>query len=76
MFGLPVHAHAPGFLARALITWLVTAPEEWHLPLTGSAEMAGCIIFRALRDRGLRLFNDEISHVGFIADQWAPPAAR
>ncbi len=59
MFGLPVHARPPALLARLLINWILTVPEGWHLPLTGAAEMTGCIVFRALRDTALELFADE-----------------
>lgn len=59
LFGLPVHAHPPALLPRALINLLVSTPERWHLPLTGASEMAGCVMFRALRDCGLELFSEE-----------------
>jgi hypothetical protein len=59
LFGLPVHARPPVLAVRLLIRWMITVSESWRLPLTGSAEMAGCILFRALRDRGLALFADE-----------------
>jgi len=59
LFGLPVHARPPAILARTLINWIVSVPEDWHRPLTGCAEMAGCLIFGALRDRGLALFAHE-----------------
>ncbi len=59
IFGLPVHPRPPRFFARTLVKILVATPERWNLPLTGAAEMAGCVIFRALRDRGVALFADE-----------------
>jgi len=59
LFDLPVHAQAPAFAARAIVGLIVHTSERWHLPLTGCAEMAGCVIFRALRDAGVRLFADE-----------------
>lgn len=59
IFGLPVHARPPAFLARAICKLLVAAPEERTLPLTGCAEMVGCVLFRALRDRGVALFAGE-----------------
>jgi hypothetical protein len=59
LFGLPVHAQAPAFVARVIVTLIVHTPERWHRPLTGCAEMAGCVIFRALRDAGTSLFADE-----------------
>src|SRR5262249_33103036 len=59
MFDLPVRTRPPARLVRLLIKFLVTAPESWTLPITGFAEMAGCILFRLLRDRGVELFADE-----------------
>jgi hypothetical protein len=59
MFDLPVHAHPPALLARTMVRLIVATPERWNLPLAGAGEMAGCIIFRLLRDRGVRLFADE-----------------
>lgn len=59
MFGLPLRMHPPAMLARAVIWVLVGIPERWSLPLAGAAEMAGCVIFRMLRDRGIALFADE-----------------
>lgn len=59
VFGLPVHPHPPVLVARVIVQLLVTAPPDSLLPLTGFAEMAGCTLFRLLRDRGLALFADE-----------------
>jgi hypothetical protein len=59
MFGLEVDAGPPALLARLIVDVLVATPEKWNLPLTGCGEMAGCVIFRALRDRGVALFSDE-----------------
>jgi len=59
MFGLPVHAFPPPLLARTLIYWLISVPRRWQLPVVGCAEMAGCVLFRALRDRGVALFAGE-----------------
>jgi hypothetical protein len=59
MFGLPVHARPPALCARLIVGFIIATPEKYHLPLTGCAEMAGCVIFRALRDRGVALFADE-----------------
>jgi hypothetical protein len=59
IFGLPVHARPPALVARIIVKLLVTMPEEWGLPLAGCAEMAGCILFRMLRARGVALFADE-----------------
>jgi len=59
MFSLPVHARPPGLFARLIIRLTIALPEEWHLPLAGAAEMMGCVMFRALRDRGVALFAEE-----------------
>ena len=59
MFGVPVHARPPALFARVIIRLTIALPEEWHLPLAGAAEMVGCVMFRALRDRGVALFADE-----------------
>jgi hypothetical protein len=64
LFGLPVPVRPPARFVRALIYGLVFAPPRWHLPLTGASEMAGCVIFRALRDRGVELFAGEPEVVG------------
>src|SRR5262249_47250355 len=58
-FGLEVLPRPPRLVARALVKVLVATPERWNLPLAGAGEMAGCVIFRALRDRGVSLFADE-----------------
>jgi len=58
-FGLTVHPKPPRFVARAIVKILVATPERWNLPLTGATEMAGCVIFRLLRDRGVELFADD-----------------
>jgi hypothetical protein len=59
MFGLPVHARPPVVLARAMIRWMISMPPVWRLPVTACGEMVGCVLFRALRDRGLALCADE-----------------
>ena len=56
MFDLPVRAQAPPMIARVLVNYLLTVPLAWRLPVTGMAEMVGCVLFRALRDRGIALF--------------------
>jgi len=66
IFGLPVGTQPPPLVARMIVKTIIGTPEAWHLPLTGSAEMAGCIIFRALRDRGVELFADEPAVAGRI----------
>jgi hypothetical protein len=59
LFGLPVFMQPPPLAARLLVKTILSVPEAWHLSLTGSAEMTGCTIFRALRDRGVALWADE-----------------
>jgi hypothetical protein len=59
MFGLTVHPAPPPRLTRALISWMVMAPPRWVLPVVGFSEMVGCVLFRALRDRGVAVFADE-----------------
>jgi len=59
MFGLPVSARPPRAFVRLMIHLMVSAPERWTLPLVGASEMTGCVLFRALRDKGVELFADE-----------------
>jgi hypothetical protein len=59
MFGLPVSARPPRAFVRLMIHLMVSAPERWTLPLVGASEMVGCVLFRALRDKGVELFADE-----------------
>jgi len=59
LFGLQVQAGPPPLAARVLIKTIVHLPPHWTLPLVGCSEMIGCVIFRALRDRGIALFADE-----------------
>src|SRR5262249_36009278 len=56
IFGLPLRPHPPALLARLIVKLIVGTSEAWHMPFTGCAEMAGCVLFRALRDRGVELF--------------------
>lgn len=46
-------------LMRMMINGLVLAPPHWVLPAVGFSEMVGCVLFRALRDRGVELFAAE-----------------
>lgn len=57
--GLPVHHRPPALFARGIVNLLLSTPESWNLPLTGASEMVGCVLFRMLRDAGVRLFADE-----------------
>jgi len=59
IFGLPVRWRPPALVPRLMIHFMVHTPETWHLPFAGCAEMVGCVIFRALRERGVALFADE-----------------
>src|SRR5262245_33972405 len=59
LFDLPVHPTPPAIFTRAFIKLMVATPQRWVLPLVGLGEMVGCVLFRALRDRGLALFADE-----------------
>ena len=59
IFDLPVPPVPPPLVARLIVRTLVATPERWHLPLTGACEMAGCILFAMLGERGTTLFADE-----------------
>jgi hypothetical protein len=59
MFDLPFPTIPPRFALRATIRLFVALPHEWTLPLVGASEVVGCILFRALRDEGVRLFADD-----------------
>jgi hypothetical protein len=67
VFGLTARPRPPALVARALVRLLVATPEPWTRPLTGCAEMVGCLVFRALRDAGVELFADEPAVAGRIA---------
>jgi hypothetical protein len=59
MFGLPFPTVPPRLALRATIRLFVALPHEWTLPLVGASEVVGCILFRAMRDEGMRLFADD-----------------
>lgn len=59
MFGLPYPTVLPKLALRTTIRLFVALPHEWTLPLVGASEVVGCILFRAMRDEGLRLFADD-----------------
>ena len=59
LFDLPARMHPPAMPVRAVIWILLGIPERWSRPLSGAAEMVGCVIFRLLRDRGVALFAGE-----------------
>jgi len=59
MFGLPFPTIPPKLALRATIRLFVALPHERTLPLVGASEVVGCILFRAMRDEGVRLFSDD-----------------
>jgi len=59
LFGLAVRPQPPAWSTRLFVKLLLALPERWQLPLSGAAEMAGCVLFRALGDRGVELLADE-----------------
>jgi hypothetical protein len=59
MFGLPFPTVPPRLALRTTIRLFVALPHEWTLPLVGASEVVGCVLFRAMRDAGLRLFADD-----------------
>jgi hypothetical protein len=72
MFGLPFPTVPPRLAMRATIRLFVALPHEWTLPLVGASEVVGCILFRALRDEGMRLFADDppvAARIGQLCDQ-------
>jgi hypothetical protein len=72
LFAVRVQPRPPVWPARAFIGVLLSLPERWQLPLSGAAEMAGCVLFRALRDHGVALMADEpavSSHIRRLYDQ-------
>ena len=55
-----------------IIRLTIALPEAWHLPLAGAAEMVGCVMFRALRERGVALFAAEpavAERIGLLYDE-------
>ncbi len=68
IFGLPVPHCPPPPLIRFMIKLMVFSPfpKRLTMPLVGMNEMAGCVIFAALRDRGMELFADEPAVVARI----------
>jgi len=66
LFDLPIRHRPPAIGMRAVAHFMVRTPERWHLPLVGAGEMAGCVMFRTLRDRGLELFARDTKIAGRI----------
>ncbi len=52
-------ADSPGLGVKIARRNTVALPHEWTLPLVGASEVVGCVLFRAMRDEGLRLFADD-----------------
>jgi hypothetical protein len=72
MFSLPFPTVPPRLPLRATIRLFVALPHEWTLPLVGASEVVGCILFRAMRDEGLRLFADDpavADHIGRLYNE-------
>lgn len=59
MFGLPYPTVPPRLAMRATIRLFVALPHEWTLPLVAASEVVGCVLFRTMRDEGVRLFADD-----------------
>jgi hypothetical protein len=59
MFGLPFPTIPPKLALRSTIRLFVALPHEWTLPLVGASEVVGCILFRRMRDEGVRLFAND-----------------
>lgn len=61
VFGLPVPHCPPPARIRFMIKIMVFSPfpKSFTMPLVGMSEMMGCVMFGALRDRGMMLFADE-----------------
>ncbi len=61
IFGLPVPHCPPPAHIRFMIKMMVFSPfpRSFTMPLVGMSEMMGCVMFGALRDRGMALFADE-----------------
>lgn len=72
MFGLPYPTIPPRFALRSTIRLFVALPHEWTLPLVAASEVVGCILFRAMRDEGMRLFSDDpavAERIGWLYDE-------
>ena len=59
MFGLALPTVPPSPGLGAMIALFVALPHEWTLSLVCAAEIVGCVLFRAMRDRGVVLFGDD-----------------
>jgi hypothetical protein len=59
MFDLPFPTIPPPFAMRTTIRLFVALPHEWTLQFVGASEIVGCVLFRAMRDKGVELFADD-----------------
>ena len=59
MFDLPFPTVPPSFSMRTTIRLFVALPHEWTLHFVGASEIVGCVLFRAMRDKGVELFADD-----------------
>jgi len=59
MFDLPFQVVPPPLVMRQFVKLSVFLPERPGFPFVGAAEMAGCVMFDALRRAGVAIFADE-----------------
>jgi len=59
MFDLPFQVVPPPLVMRQFVKLSVFMPERPGIPFVGAAEMAGCVMFDALRRAGVAIFADE-----------------
>jgi hypothetical protein len=59
MFGLALPTVPPSPGLRTMIALFVALPHEWTLSFVCASEIVGCVLFRAMRDRGVILFADD-----------------
>jgi len=59
MYGLPLPTVPPSLGLGTMIALFVLLPHEWTLSFVCAAEIVGCVLFRAMRDRGVTLFADD-----------------
>ena len=61
VFGLPVPHCPPPPMIRFFIKLMIFSPfpKSFTMPLVGMSEMLGCVMFAAMRDRGMAIFADE-----------------
>jgi hypothetical protein len=59
MFGLALPTVPPSPGLGAMIALFVALPHEWTLSFVCASEIVGCVLFRAMRDRGVAIFADD-----------------